>query len=106
VGQHDSLGVARRSRCVANGAQVLWSRWLSFHSKNNKKQIVKARSFLLNLDLTFANVNTTYHWPVFLFGSQLFDIVEAQGVDAFTLGQLDRLLRDGFDVDQLLQTRG
>lgn len=73
---------------------------------NNKKQLVKARSFLLNLDLTFANVNTTYHRPVFLFGSQLFDIVEAQGVDAFTLGQLDRLLRDGFDVDQLLQTRG
>lgn len=43
---------------------------------------------------------------MFLFRSQLFHIVEAQGVDAFTLCQLDRLFRDWFDMNQLLQTRG
>ena len=43
---------------------------------------------------------------MFLFRSKVLYIFKAQCVDAFTLGQFDRLFRDWFDVDQLFQTRG
>ena len=95
VAEHDPLRIARRPRCVADGAQITWLRWLFQRPKQSRLIQLILRRLLGN----------NYEGSVLLFGAEFLDLFEAEEADASILSHSRRARGDGFDVDQLFEAR-